>query len=1038
MASRYISQPVEKILFANSGGRCAFCQKTFYKIIEDQIAPFYRIAHIRGLRPGSARYDPAYPEEKLNDYENLIILCANCHDIVDSAPEQFTVEELDEMKKLHEKKVDASIRKELLAKWEAQPSKRTSIPSCLQLLSQAVPDRAAISREVKTGKPDLVDFTSGRIVRRGEYIADVFSGLRPYSGSEAFKASLITGPSGCGKTTLALQIGIDLRDDDWLVLYTDAETTELLNSVEEICQFLMESDGNTLLVVDNCHVNPEPTRLMIQKLERSNGDKHDRLIRLLLTGRIPGGPNSPLRSRMEPIFARCWETPLEVTTDFIGKLAQTLGEDVTSSETDLSQMLRNAGNDLPLICTALQQLTEKGEIDWEDLSDFAIDWRLRNVDFTEKKKAEILILFTSVFTRMHCFPSHRFLMNYLKDVLSIDSNTLVNQLLKEGHLSTHMVDRELVVSAGHPSIADLLLKHLGERLLLETKRAGLTSVKTINQLEMKLWLDYFKYPPPDIGLFLVNLTMGLLERNLLDPAMRILDEIEDTGFRERSLHAGVNNIALLLSTAGRKEEAERAFKLALDLDESGIAWANYGNFLSSIGKLEESISAHERACKMLPDTAIVHSQLGNSLTSAGRMEEAEKAHSRAVNLEPDNPLVWTNFGAYYSDRNLLDDALDALKKAIEADSRWIDAHIALAKVYMRLSRLQDAKRETAKAWSLDPHDFIQLIDLSALLMANGRRDLAEAAVREALQRAPNSADAFYVLGMILLQKRQCKEVKTEYEVRSPLVQTTPGMHLAVADVLRECRLYELAQREYQVVIERNWEVAEAHYGLAMTYHSEGSYAKAENQFKLASQKGYTGRDLSHDRCLNLMFLNQIDEALEVLEDCPNLKDSPEGYFLFGRLKTHTREYDEAIKAYRKSLRLEAESGKPTSRETWLNLGNSYLRKHQLRKAEIAYRKATEADPLYSRGWHMLAQVRSFLGEKEAAVEALERVREIEPDSPMALSNLASALTELGHFDDAYRMMRRAVTARRTTQENRLKEERESPSTKAKGGMPLEE
>lgn len=59
-------------------------------------------AHIKGEKPGSARYDPEYPEEKLNSLENLICLCPRCHKKIDKNPEKYPVELLLQMKKEHE------------------------------------------------------------------------------------------------------------------------------------------------------------------------------------------------------------------------------------------------------------------------------------------------------------------------------------------------------------------------------------------------------------------------------------------------------------------------------------------------------------------------------------------------------------------------------------------------------------------------------------------------------------------------------------------------------------------------------------------------------------------------------------------------------------------------------------------------------------------------------------------------------------------------------------------------------------------------
>jgi hypothetical protein len=56
------------------------------------------VCHIKGFRPDSARYDAAQTPAQRNDFDNLILLCANHHTVIDSDEEAYTVERLIKMK----------------------------------------------------------------------------------------------------------------------------------------------------------------------------------------------------------------------------------------------------------------------------------------------------------------------------------------------------------------------------------------------------------------------------------------------------------------------------------------------------------------------------------------------------------------------------------------------------------------------------------------------------------------------------------------------------------------------------------------------------------------------------------------------------------------------------------------------------------------------------------------------------------------------------------------------------------------------------
>lgn len=66
--------------------RCHLWHKNGYIIGEH--------AHIRGENPGSARFDENYPENKVTTEENLILLCANCHSMIDKDEDNWTVDKL--------------------------------------------------------------------------------------------------------------------------------------------------------------------------------------------------------------------------------------------------------------------------------------------------------------------------------------------------------------------------------------------------------------------------------------------------------------------------------------------------------------------------------------------------------------------------------------------------------------------------------------------------------------------------------------------------------------------------------------------------------------------------------------------------------------------------------------------------------------------------------------------------------------------------------------------------------------------------------
>jgi hypothetical protein len=56
------------------------------------------IAHIRGSKPSSARYDPDMSENQRDSLENLLLVCPTCHTRIDKHPKKYTAAHLRKMK----------------------------------------------------------------------------------------------------------------------------------------------------------------------------------------------------------------------------------------------------------------------------------------------------------------------------------------------------------------------------------------------------------------------------------------------------------------------------------------------------------------------------------------------------------------------------------------------------------------------------------------------------------------------------------------------------------------------------------------------------------------------------------------------------------------------------------------------------------------------------------------------------------------------------------------------------------------------------
>lgn len=100
-----------RILFGRSGGRCAYpkCGKVLVipsRDSRDLPKNVAKIAHITAASPGGPRYDHSMHPEERRAESNLILLCGDHHDAVDSQLEFHTKDFLRQAKLQHERGLD--------------------------------------------------------------------------------------------------------------------------------------------------------------------------------------------------------------------------------------------------------------------------------------------------------------------------------------------------------------------------------------------------------------------------------------------------------------------------------------------------------------------------------------------------------------------------------------------------------------------------------------------------------------------------------------------------------------------------------------------------------------------------------------------------------------------------------------------------------------------------------------------------------------------------------------------------------------------
>ena len=99
-----LTNKTRKLLWGHSGNRCAFCKCELImgSTPEDDESVVGEECHIVARESGGPRNDLNFPKKKLDQYDNLILLCRVHHKMVDDQENTYSVEHLRRIKKEHE------------------------------------------------------------------------------------------------------------------------------------------------------------------------------------------------------------------------------------------------------------------------------------------------------------------------------------------------------------------------------------------------------------------------------------------------------------------------------------------------------------------------------------------------------------------------------------------------------------------------------------------------------------------------------------------------------------------------------------------------------------------------------------------------------------------------------------------------------------------------------------------------------------------------------------------------------------------------
>lgn len=304
-----ISLKTHKMLWGRAGNRCAMPECRIELVMDatetDDESLIGEECHIVARSPDGPRGDASFPKDKINKYENLILMCRVHHKIIDDQAGTYTVSFLNQLKSKHEQWVRESLE-------GFDPQKQREFPT---LGSSEVYSEEELSR-LLPGKPHylniLVDLPEWMQENLGGYspsYEEFAGGVVQVPKNESRRALslledghdvLVLGAPASGKTVFGLKIALNWNEHTkGTSLFFDlkeleGEESRFVEEAKEDLDNALNWAQTLLLVLDNVHTNESIAKRLLRFVRnlRARGNH----VQTLLLSRLREGQFSDRRS----------------------------------------------------------------------------------------------------------------------------------------------------------------------------------------------------------------------------------------------------------------------------------------------------------------------------------------------------------------------------------------------------------------------------------------------------------------------------------------------------------------------------------------------------------------------------------------------------------------------------------------------------------------------------------------------------------------------------------------------------------------------
>jgi tetratricopeptide (TPR) repeat protein len=521
----------------------------------------------------------------------------------------------------------------------------------------------------------------------------------------------------------------------------------------------------------------------------------------------------------------------------------------------------------------------------------------------------------------------------------------------------------------------------------------------------------------------------------LEAAERALDEKSQAKMSPAELSRARTFKGIALFQLGKLEDAEKEMRAALEKDAKSLLLKSYlARLLQTQRKFQDALPFYEQVAKAEPQNLEATDGYISTLVALGKVQDAQKQVEEATKRFKNNARLEYLHGRIDEARDSNTSAEEHYTRAIKADEKLVEAHVALGRLQLRLRRNDQAKARFEAAAALAPDN--AWVQLSQGELALAEEDTARA--QEALERAvaldANLADAHLGLSRLALRAGDMEKAQKEADTALELdPHTLRGARLHRGVVLwRQGKLDEaLAELEQAKKAEpravgtlitlgavqldkgkaapegKETEATnsfkEAEVNLMLALKSEPSNSEANfymAQVKVAQVKAQVNAARAKaikengdpETVPGGDYTQAIESMKAAVERSPKRADY---HYAFGILYRDAKQLVDAIKEWQEAVTLE-----PKLIDAHEALGLAHLERNEFDEALDAFQATLKADPKRSRVLASIGNTHFAAARWREAIRFYEQSLKADPNLTEVFYKMGRAWSEQNQYGKA--------------------------------------